>query len=148
MYIGKRKDNLIIVFSEGIEKKGLKSYCKLNLEEFANILKLSNNEYITTKDSNLIFNNLRIFIEYEFLIQKNLKDCKCKLVKFPKSGKIRLCSRGNTKHNYKNTLIIPNVLIDIFKKNLKNDCLELSYNTQPKAFDFWASLIDEKIKSI
>ena len=148
MHIGKRKDNLIIVFSEEFEKKDLKTYCKLSLEEFANLLKLSDNEYIITKENNLIFNNSKILIEYEFLNQKELKDCKCKLVKFPNSKKIRLCSRGNTKRNYKNTLIIPNALINVFKKDLKNDHFELFYSTQPKVFDFWATLIDEKTQKI
>lgn len=116
------------------------SYIKLNIDEAASFIKYY---FYLSKDNYLIFHEKRALIDYWFKKITPVYDtCKCKLVRFPKTGKIKLCSVGNTKHNFKNTLIIPNALISLFKRDA-NSNYELFESNSFYLYNFWSNIMDK-----
>lgn len=116
------------------------NYIKLNIDETLDFI---NSYSYLSKDNYLFFYEKRALIYYWFKKIAPVYDtCKCKLVRFPKTRKIKLCSVGNTKHNYKNTLIIPNSLISMFKEDADNN-YELFESNSSYHYKVWSNIIDK-----
>ena len=88
---------------------------------------------------------------FEIMFGEDVKEAEpkmYKLVKFPSKGIIRLCSQGNAKKSYKNTLIIDENAMKNFICDAKRygKYVELHFKGNAQKYRNWENYIDIKVK--
>ena len=154
MFIGRTTTDLIVLWEESTIKSQLDGadlkfvskheICINNLRElFARIPK----GWIEAKTGYLVNADLELLAIYKQMFsKKDNEKCRLKLVRFPNAADpfIRLCSKGSCMKNYKNTVLLPNHLINAFCSDAKKyDWTEVRKSVNPNIYEYWSKYIDE-----